>query len=112
MDVSERQAALNTQIRFHKYKAALPLAYALRLELQLIGNRTAKQEEQLERVELTIKQLERLTEPVYVRLTRWLWHRLVEPSTEQPLPPIYEDPSLEEPGQSSSESKSDKDGNP
>lgn len=93
MDVSERQAQLNTQIRFHNYKAALPLAYALRLELQLMPNRNARQEEQMEKVELTIKQLERLTEPPYTKLTRWLWHRFVEPSTETPLPPIYEEES-------------------
>lgn len=101
MDVSERQAALNTQIRFHNYADALPLAYALRLELQLIANRTPKQEEQMEKVELTIKQLERLTEPSYARLSRWLWHKFVEPSNEPPLPPIYTE--ADAPSQSSTE---------
>ncbi len=91
MDVSERQAALNTQIRFHNYTAALPLAYTLRLELQLMNKRTARQCEQLERVELTIRQLERLSEPIYQKATRWLWNRFVEKSTEEPLPPIYEE---------------------
>ncbi|MBN9418766.1 MAG: hypothetical protein J0I12_25165 [Candidatus Eremiobacteraeota bacterium] len=91
MDVSERQAALNTQIRFHNYSAALPLAYALRLELQLMNKRSERQTEQLERVELTIRQLERLSEPFYTRATRWLWDRFVEKSNEEPLPPIYEE---------------------
>lgn len=91
MDVSERQAALNTQIRFHNYSAALPLAYALRLELQLMNKRNDRQNEQLERVELTIRQLERLSEPIYQKATRWLWDRFVEKSTEEPLPPIYEE---------------------
>ncbi|MBX3170543.1 MAG: hypothetical protein KF760_24260 [Candidatus Eremiobacteraeota bacterium] len=91
MDVSERQAALNTQIRFHNYTAALPLAYALRLELQLMNKRNDRQNEQLERVELTIRQLERLSEPIYQKATRWLWDRFVEKSTEEPLPPIYEE---------------------
>lgn len=91
MDVSERQAALNTQIRFHNYSAALPLAYALRLELQLMNKRSDRQNEQLERVELTIRQLERLSEPIYQKATRWLWNRFVEKSTEEPLPPIYEE---------------------
>jgi hypothetical protein len=91
VDVSERQAALNTQIRFHNYGAALPLAYALRLELQLMNKRNDRQNEQLERVELTIRQLERLNEPFYTKATRWLWDRFVEKSTEEPLPPIYEE---------------------
>lgn len=91
MDASERQAALNTQIRFHNYSAALPLAYALRLELQLLSKRKEREEEQLERVELTIRQLERLNEPFYQKATRWLWNRFVEPSNEEPLPPIYEE---------------------
>lgn len=91
MDAGERQAALNTQIRFHNYAAALPLAYALRLELQLMSKRSERQMEQLERVELTIRQLERLNEPISKRATRWLWNRFVEKSTEEPLPPIYEE---------------------
>ena len=91
MDVGERQAQLNTQIRFHRYHQAKPLAYTLRLELQLIPNRTAKQEDHLEKVELTIKQLERLTEPLYVKFSRWLWNRYVEPAVEEALPPIYEE---------------------
>ncbi len=101
MDVDDRKAALNTQIRFHNYVAALPLAYALRLELQLINNRNPKQEEHLDKVELIIKQLERLTEPAYGKITRWLWNRLVEPCTEEPLPPIYEE--ADAPKQSSPE---------
>ncbi|MFN8609971.1 MAG: hypothetical protein U0931_20690 [Vulcanimicrobiota bacterium] len=91
MDVGERQAALNTQIRFHNYGAALPLAYALRLELQLMSKRSERQEEQLARVQLTIRQLERLNEPFYTRATRWFWNRLVDKTTEEPLPPIYEE---------------------
>jgi len=91
MDTGERQAALNTQIRFHNYSAALPLAYTLRLELQLINKRKAREEEQLQQVELTIRQLERLNEPFYQKATRWLWNRLVEPTHEEPLPPIYEE---------------------
>lgn len=91
MDVSERQAQLNTQVRFHNYRAALPMAYALRLELELMSNRNEKQEAQLERVQLRIRQLERLTQPFYVRVTRALWHRLVEPDPEPPLPPIHDD---------------------
>ena len=91
MDLSERQAQLNTQIRFHRYAHALPMAYTLRLELQLITERTARQEEHLEKVELTIKRLERLNEPLYAKISRWLWNRFVEPSTEPELPPIYEE---------------------
>lgn len=91
MDVGERQAALNTQIRFHKYAAALPLAYSLRLELQLMNKRSDRQDKQLEAVELTIRQLERLNEPIYQRATRWLWNRFVDKTTEEPLPPIYEE---------------------
>ena len=100
MDVSERQAQLNTQIRFHNYKAALPLAYALRLELQLLPNRTERQNEQMDKVELNIKQLEHLTEPFYGKFSRWLWHKFVEPSNEPPLPPIYEEEPAEEPRES------------
>ncbi len=69
----------------------MPLAYALRLELQLMNKRNDRQNEQLERVELTIRQLERLNEPFYTKATRWLWDRFVEKSTEEPLPPIYEE---------------------
>jgi hypothetical protein len=91
MDVSERQAALNTQIRFHNYSAALPLAYTLRLELELMTKRSERQTEQLERVQLTIRQLERLNEPIYQRITRWFWNRFVTKTQEEPLPPIYEE---------------------
>lgn len=91
MDIGERQAALNTQIRFHKYAAALPLAYALRLELQLLNKRTPRQDEMLEKVELNIRQLERLNEPWYQRLTRRCWNKFVDKIQEEPLPPIYEE---------------------
>lgn len=97
MDTSERQAKLNTEIRFHNYRNALPLAYGLKLELELIENRTAKQQDQLEKVRLTVKQLERLTEPLYARVARWCWSQWVEPDNEGELPPLTEEPEAAEP---------------
>jgi hypothetical protein len=92
MDTSERQAKLNTEVRFHNYKNALPLAYALKLELELIDKRTAKQDEQLENVTLQIRQLERLTEPVYQKWGRVIWHKWVDPDADEELPPLAAEP--------------------
>lgn len=92
MDLSERQSKLNTQIRFHNYIEALPLAYALRLELELVTKRSTRQEEQLETVQLTVRQLERLIRPWYVRASVWLWHKWVIKEPEEVLPPLYEEP--------------------
>jgi hypothetical protein len=92
MDISERQSKLNTQIRFHNYQEALPLAYALRLELELINKRSAKQNEQLENVRLTVRQLERLTRPWYIKVSTWLWHKWALQEPEEVLPPLYEEP--------------------
>lgn len=92
MDTSERQAKLNTEVRFHNYQNALPLAYALKLELELIDKRTVKQDEQLESVSLQILQLERLTEPVYQKWARKLWRKWVDPEDDADLPPLTAEP--------------------
>ena len=91
MDISERQAKLNTEIRFHNYKQALPLAYALRLELELLENPTEKQIAQLETVNLRIRQLERANEDFITKLLRILYRKLVDQTTEEPLPPLREE---------------------
>ena len=88
MELSERQAKLNTELRFQNYRQALPLALALRLELELIANRSEKQVEQLKSVDLTIRQLERANRPAYVRLSEYLWHRWVAPVEGFDLPPL------------------------
>lgn len=90
MDVSERQAKLNTEIRFHNYAQALPLAYALRLELELLENPNEKQKAQLERADLTVRQLERMTEGPLARLVRKLYEKFVTHEAEEPLPPLHE----------------------
>ncbi len=88
MELSERQAKLNTELRFQNYRQALPLALALRLELELLPTRTERQQEQLETVDLTIRQLERAVRPTYARVADWLWGRWVAPLEESELPPL------------------------
>lgn len=88
MELSERQAKLNTELRFQNYRQALPLALALRLELELIPNRSEKQNEQLRSVDLTIRQLEQANRPSYARLADFLWHRWVSPVESFELPAL------------------------
>ncbi len=90
MDVSERQAKLNTEIRFHNYAQALPLAYALRLELELLENPNEKQKAQLAKADLTVRQLERLTEGTLAGIVRKLYEKFVTHEAEEPLPPLHE----------------------
>lgn len=90
MDVSERQAKLNTEVRFHNFAQALPLAYALRLELELLENPNEKQKTQLEKADLTVRQLERLTEGPLARIVRRLYEKFVPHQAEEPLPPLHE----------------------
>lgn len=90
MDTGERQAKLNTEVRFHNYANALPLALALRLELELLDRLTSRQEEQLETVQLRVLQLERITEPFYRRWGRVLWNKYVQPGADPPLPALTE----------------------
>jgi hypothetical protein len=58
-ELKERVAALNTQLRFGRERAALLRAYTLRSFLQLRGARTEEEQRELARVERVIATLEK-----------------------------------------------------
>jgi hypothetical protein len=77
-DISERTAGLNTQMRFGNYRAALSLAYRLRLDLQLSQPSNVKTQRELESVESVIEQLERLKISRFQRWAQRFWESIVE----------------------------------
>ena len=76
-EVSEGCAALNTLMRFHRYRQALPAAYALRVELQLAVPMTAGHIQELESVQEVIAQLEAYKVPFWKQFLRSCWDALV-----------------------------------
>jgi hypothetical protein len=77
-EISERTAALNTQMRFGNYREALVKAYSLRLDLQLSHPMTSKIHQELESVESVIENLERLRVSKYQRWATRFWESIVE----------------------------------
>ena len=77
-EISERTAALNTQMRFGNYRKALVMAYSLRLDLQLAHPMTPKVHHELESVESVIENLERLKISKYQRWAKRFWDSIVE----------------------------------
>lgn len=102
-DFSERMASLNTQMRFKRWKEAMPIAYSLRLDLQLAQPQTAKLLESLKVVEDIIEQLEKTRVTRWARFVKKVQHT-IDPSSREDEAEEEEEEEEEEGGEDSSES--------
>ena len=98
-DVNEQSARLNTLLRFHQYREALPYAYKYRLDLQLTHPQGERTRKSLKEVEDIIETLERLKTPKWKVLVKTAWNSIGDAFTgrksEQPPAPLIPEPSEE-----------------
>ena len=102
-DFSERAASLNTQMRFKRWKEAMPIAYSLRLDLQLAQPQTAKLQESLNVVEDIIEQLEKTKVSSWARFVKKVQHTIDPSSREEDESADEEEEEEEEAGEDSAE---------
>lgn len=98
-DFSERMASLNTQMRFKRWKEAMPIAYSLRLDLQLAQPMTTKLQESLKVVEDIIEQLEKTKISSWARFVKKVQYTLDPSSREEDEGTEEEEEEEEEAGE-------------
>lgn len=108
-DFSERMASLNTQMRFKRWKDAMPIAYSLRLDLQLASS-TPKIAETLKIVEEIIEQLEKTKVGPWARFVKKVQYTLDPDSREEEEAEAEEEEEEEEEGGQDSAEESPGDG--